>query len=403
VYRSAALFILILLCAPHSPAQDDSRRSQLRAQRERRAAEVAPPQRQGLENALYQFEERRIIETFQKGYRGFHPKLGGLVTGSGFALGTEYRNERLDERNIVFRAAGQASFLGYQQYELQAGLPQLAGGRLLLDFSSRHRNYPRQQFFGIGEGSPAEEETQYRIEDNQFVGTVGVRPAEWLVLGVRGGYMMTNVGAGTGEEPSVETRYDPAQLPGLDRQPDYVLGAAYLDIDYRDSATNPRSGGYYRAEWTRFDDNGATANGFRRVDIEVRQYLPFFNLRRVIAFRARTSLVDTGQGQQVPFFMQPTLGGSENLRGFEEFRFRDRNLFVMNLEYRWEAFSGLDMALFGDAGKVFSRRADMDLTDMEASYGFGARFNSANGVFFRIDTGFSHEGPKVFFKFGHFF
>ena len=48
----------------------------------------------------------------------------------------------------------------------------------------------------------------------------------------------------------------------------------------------------------------------------------------------------------------PTLGGSTTLRGFSEFRFRDRNAFLINAEYRWEAFSGLDMALFGDWGDV---------------------------------------------------
>jgi outer membrane translocation and assembly module TamA len=76
---------------------------------------------------------------------------------------------------------------------------------------------------------------------------------------------------------------------------------------------------------------------------------------------------------------------------------------VMNLEYRWEAFSGLDMAVFGDAGKVFPRRADLDFSDLEADWGFGARFNTANGVFFRVDTAFSHEGTRIFYKFGHAF
>jgi outer membrane protein assembly factor BamA len=176
-----------------------------------------------------------------------------------------------------------------------------------------------------------------------------------------------------------------------------------VDIDYRDQPLNPRSGGQYKLEWTSFDDRASKLFGFKRVDAEIRQYIPFFNLRRVIAFRAKTSLVDSKAGNRVPFFMQPTLGGSDDLRGFREFRFRDQNLFLMNLEYRWEAFSGLDMAIFGDAGKVFARRADLGFGDLETSVGSGARFNSANGVFFRLDTGFSHEGTRIFWKFGHVF
>jgi hypothetical protein len=68
----------------------------------------------------------------------------------------------------------------------------------------------------------------------------------------------------------------------------------------------------------------------------------------------------------------------------------------MNLEYRWEAFSGLDMAIFGDAGKVASRRRDVNLKDLESDVGFGFRFNTIKSVFLRIDVGFSHEGARVF-------
>ena len=33
----------------------------------------------------------------------------------------------------------------------------------------------------------------------------------------------------------------------------------------------------------------------------------------------------------------------------------------MNAEYRWEVFSGLDMALFADAGKVYMQKSDLNL------------------------------------------
>ena len=101
----------------------------------------------------------------------------------------------------------------------------------------------------------------------------------------------------------------------------------------------------------------------------------------------------------MPFFMMPADSGAIALRGYREFRFRDRNFIVMNLEYRWEAFSGLDMAIFGDAGKVASRRRDVNLKDLESDVGFGFRFNTIKSVFLRIDVGFSHEGTRVFFKF----
>ncbi len=216
--------------------------------------------------------------------------------------------------------------------------------------------------------------------------------------------LKTHIGSGTGtDEPTIDTLFNDITAPALAAQPDYLRIGAFAEVDYRDSTLNPRAGGFYRAEWTRYDERDSSLYGFSRFDAELRQYFPFFNLRRVFVFRARTSVAQADSGQKVPFYMMPTLGGSEDLRGFLEFRFRDQNLLLMNLEYRWEAFSGLDMALFGDAGKVSSRRADLDFTDLETSYGFGARFNSANGVFLRIDTGFSNEGTQLFIKFGHAF
>jgi outer membrane protein assembly factor BamA len=101
--------------------------------------------------------------------------------------------------------------------------------------------------------------------------------------------------------------------------------------------------------------------------------------------------------------MQPTLGGAEDLRGYNEFRFRDKNMVVVNAEYRWEAFSGLDLAAFADAGQVASRPSDLHFGDFKTSYGVGFRFNTEKSVFLRVDLGFSREGQHLFVKFGHVF
>jgi hemolysin activation/secretion protein len=97
--------------------------------------------------------------------------------------------------------------------------------------------------------------------------------------------------------------------------------------------------------------------------------------------------------------MQPALGGSEDLRGYRPYRFRGDNMLVMNAEYRWEVFSGLDMAVFADAGKVAMKKSDLIATNLETSVGFGLRFHERDKTFLRIDVGFSHEGFQVWVKF----
>jgi outer membrane protein assembly factor BamA len=104
-------------------------------------------------------------------------------------------------------------------------------------------------------------------------------------------------------------------------------------------------------------------------------------------------------GDIVPFYMQPVVGGSDDLRGFRPYRFRDNNSMVLNAEYRFETFSGLDTALFVDGGKVFPNYRQFNFANLEGSVGFGLRFNVRNAIFLRIDVGFSHEGYMLWIKF----
>jgi hemolysin activation/secretion protein len=76
---------------------------------------------------------------------------------------------------------------------------------------------------------------------------------------------------------------------------------------------------------------------------------------------------------------------------------------VVNAEYRFEAFSGLDVALFADAGQVAAQVSDFRIRDMNTAAGFGFRFNTEKKVIYRVDVGFSREGASVYMKFGNVF
>ncbi len=396
---------LLAQTSPEAPATPDATRQELlESLRRKKSQALRPPQRGGLENFLYNFREKRVLERFMAGWHGFHPRLGRLTTGSGFASGVEFRKERAYDGLLDVRAGALVSIRHYQKYEFQIGLPRLANEHVFLGFHAKHLNYPQEDFFGFGPRSRAQDRTNFRLETTSYLGTAGLRWRRWFSAGLQGGLLNTNVGPGTDSRfPSAELVFSEANTPGLERQPDYLQVGAFGRVDYRDEPDNPRSGGHYLVEWNKLNARDGLPFSFWRVETELQQYFPFFNRRRVIAFRWKTSLTDPTRGQIVPFYMLPTLGGSEDLRGFHEFRFRDKNLVVYNLEYRWEAFTGLDMALFGDAGKVFDKRGDFRLSKLEGAYGIGFRFNQAKAVFLRVDIGHSREGTRYFFKFGHVF
>lgn len=379
------------------PADEITRAEELRLAREEKAQNLRAPSRTFLENALFQMKERRIVERFQEGKLGFHPLLGGMTTGSGFAAGTVFTKGG-------FQTSAQASIAGYQKYETRFTLPRIKSDRYFADFHAIYRNYPREDFFGTGGETRSEDRTNYRLEDVNYGGSAGIRVKDHVKAGGKVNWIMTNIGTGTDPRfASVEQTFDATAVPALENQPTFLETGAFLEYDSRDVPGNPRAGGRYTSSWSKFHDRKLGQYDFTRFEAEAQQYLPFLHQRRVVVLRAKTTMTHAADGQDVPFFMQPSLGGSEDLRGYEESRFRDNNVLAFNAEYRWEAFSGLDMAVFADAGKVAQNARQLTLSGLKTAAGVGLRFNTAQSVFLRVDVGFSQEGPRVFMKFGHVF
>jgi outer membrane protein assembly factor BamA len=151
----------------------------------------------------------------------------------------------------------------------------------------------------------------------------------------------------------------------------------YVELDRTDNRLGPRGGTYLLANFSHLMDRGQGQYSFERLDLEGQQYIAVLQPAAGDRLRGRTNLTYTRDGRQVPFYLQPVLGGSDDLRGFRPFRFYGDQSMVMNAEYRWEVFSGLDMALFFDAGKVARRRSDLDFSNLETAAGIGLRWNAA--------------------------
>ena len=114
----------------------------------------------------------------------------------------------------------------------------------------------------------------------------------------------------------------------------------------------------------RFDDTNGERFSFNRVSFDARGFLPLGSRQRTIAARLYATSDYADSGAQVPFYLMETLGGHDTLRGFRDFRFRDTNVLYLSSEYRWEAAAGIDLAVFYDAGKVFSDRSDFGFDDL---------------------------------------
>jgi outer membrane protein assembly factor BamA len=381
------------------PAFGETRTEELNRQRIEHDKNLAPEKATRVEVFLRRIKDEKLLQRANYGYNGVGVKVGGMVTGGGFALGPQYLRDDLRDGAVAVRAAAQISFKNYRKADAQLVLPKLLSGKAFLDLRATYRNFPTLSYYGPGPDSQ-KVRTNYRLEDTSVDAAFGVSPVRFVTLGVAGGGLAVNIGPGTDSRfVSSDAVFTPVQSPGIDRQTNFLRYGAFGQFDWRDDPLAPRNGGNYVLQYTRFEDRDLHRHDFNLIDVDLHQYVPFFNKTRVIALRAHTRLTDTRRGQVVPFYLQPMIGGSDDLRGFRPFRFSGNNSLVLNAEYRWAIFSGCDGALFVDGGKVFSRRGQLNFRDLEGSAGFGLRFNARNRTFIRADVGFSHEGFQVWFKF----
>jgi surface antigen Omp85-like protein len=385
-------------------AQEPATRAEiLRRQREEKAQQLAPPQPSRVERLLLDLENGRLFERLLNPPEGFYPKIGNITAGSGFSAGPAYRRPGLFGGHADFSGFAAASFQHYWMLEARLRMPRLAREKLSVDLHAQRYDFPDEDFFGLGPDSLRDDHVTYGLGNSIIGGTAALQPSRWLTVGGGLDYMAPDVAA-SGDGRTIATRFDDTSAPGLSTQPDFVRYDAFVDLNYREPRGNPRRGGRYALTVQQFDDTNDGQYSFRRAEVDLQQYISLLRERRVIALHALVSTSDADAGAEVPFYLQRTLGGPDDLRGFRRFRFRDRHMLLLQAEYRWEIFTAMDGAIFYDAGKVASRIEDVNLRDLESDYGIGFRFGTDNGVFLRVEGAFGSSGGKHFiFRFGHVF
>ncbi len=324
--------------------------------------------------------------------------FGGMRPGSGVSTGLEYRNGHFKNSIADLRIESRVSIRLYQRHEIEVIFPHVGDPRVFVELMTSYRSHTQIDYFGRGQDSDEADHANFRLEGLTSFATAGFRPQRDLQFGGRAGYIQSVLKSGTDSGlPSVEERFDPSELPGLEDSPDFFTVGGFVRLDRRDDKIEPRGGGLVELQTVRYLDLGRGEYGFDELDFEAQYFVPL-DPRTNLGFRVRTVFTRPFDGHEVPFFLLPSVGGSDYLHAFENDRFRDRHALVMNYHIRYRATPAIRLGAFIDAGVVAPRLGELQLSALALSYGGAVHYKLGTSVFAGLSVGFGREGVRWAFS-----
>jgi hypothetical protein len=333
---------------------------------------------------------------------GWYFSSGNLITGGGWiGGGPGYRRSMFDGR-VRLDASAALSWNLYKSAQASIEFPNLARGRLTLGAGARYEDALQVKYSGIGSDTPESDLSAYRFHSADVFGTGRLQVKRWLSIDGRAGWIpqpkLATASGPSANVPNTLDLFTEATAPGLSTQPPFVHGDVSIVADTRDHPGHATTGGMYRAGAAAYVDQDAGTYSFQRYEIEGNQFIPLGTRRWVLGLRGWEVFSNTSAGQVVPFYLMPSLGGHNTLRGYDDYRFHDRDLQSFTAESRLAVLTHMDVTVFADAGKVASEASGLDFHQLKTSYGAGIQFHNATSTLLRLDAGHSVDGWHVFLK-----
>ena len=361
-------------------AAPKSRDELLAAEQARKSTQLRPYQPNALD---------RRLETVDRALRllaaPVYPFIGSAMEGGGLALGPGFRG-RVGTSGAFDVHTG-VSVKGYRTVDATLRLPALLNRRLTIDLRGNWLDAPEVALYEPGNGSAPESRTDFALRQTTLGLNVQLRAARFTSVGAGLDWLATDGAPSSG-----------TQLAAV--SPTYRRTRVFAEVDTRNSPGYTRRGGVYRVEAADYHQTDGVGYNFRRIDAEARQFIPVLRENWVLAFRALASTTSTAAGNEVPYYLMPSLGGGHWLRGYPAWRFRDNNRMLFSGEYRWTAGSFVDMALFLDAGRVAPKAGDLTSGGFKKTYGIGVSLHTLAATVARVEYARTPEGSSVLLSFG---
>jgi hypothetical protein len=269
-------------------------------------------------------------------------------------------------------------------------------------------------FFGLGPSTTLAGKSVFG-EQETIVGLSAIKPVyEWpairklnlALLGEVNGRFVSLRGNHGQSSPSIEQAYTEATAPGLATQPGFIqLGEGvrikpslgeYFQLNYFGSFQQffaPSNSHYSFMRWTvdlnhTFSLYGSTQSSGPKETNGPDECVPApgadkcppisysRNLEGSIGVRLLLSESIHSASSVVPFYFQPTLGGSDingnpSLSSFQDYRFRGANILLLRESFEHSIWGPFGFTFMADQGKVGLNRGDIAFDHLKHSFASG--------------------------------
>ncbi len=236
--------------------------------------------------------------------------------------------------------------------------------KYIIRFENSFSKFP-DKFWGIGNETPESGKESYTF--TQFY----INPQ--LHRKIRNNFFL---GIGLDFQSVYNIGYDATgnfakqEVLGIYQREDYhVAGYSFFIMnDSRNHTYQPNKGSLFRIKFSNFNQNVGSDYNFQVVEADFRK---FINLGsdQIIAFQG----LGTFTFGDVPYRNLAVLGGNVIMRGYYSGRFRDKNFFGSQVEYRFPIYWRIAGVGFASVGQVSNKISDLGIDRFKLAIGAGLR------------------------------
>lgn len=300
----------------------------------------------------------------------------------------------------------------------------------VFDFYAQAASLKSVGYYGLGPSSTTAGETFYTMRERIIGGSViypvFARPLNLSLFGEVNGRFVDIRGSSAGAGTSIEQVYTPATAPGLASQPAFAQFGEGVRL--RPNLFDNRLKLNYLVKYQQFV--ASQNSGFQRLTFDLQHQIPIYTTTRTFlprdhngpdncslsptnadgdcpaitrnregSFTVRLLVSEsfTAAGNTVPFYFQPTLGGTDlngqsSLPSYRDYRFRAPNLLLLRGAFEHSLFGPIGATFSAEAGKVAMDRSDLDFRNSVRSYTAGLNFRA--GGFPMLSIVYAWGGPE---------